>query len=82
MLNEEIQKKYSRLQEIIKAYKKVIVAYSGGVDSAFLLKVSVDTLGKNASGVLALSPSYPSREYNDAIENAKLMGAKPKMRIF
>lgn len=70
------EEKYQALERILKEMEQVIVAYSGGVDSAFLLKVAVDTLGKNAFGVLAVSPTYPSREYRKAIETAKIIGAR------
>jgi pyridinium-3,5-biscarboxylic acid mononucleotide sulfurtransferase len=73
---ESIKGKYQKLLDIITSYGEVIVAYSGGVDSTFLLKAAVHALGHKASGVLALSPSYPSREYGQAIENARLMGAR------
>ena len=46
-----LQQKYNSLQKILKKLGKVVVAYSGGVDSTFLLKVAVDTLG--AKSVLA-----------------------------
>jgi len=46
-----IQDKYRSLKQILKKLRSVVVAYSGGVDSTFLLKVAVDTLG--AENVLA-----------------------------
>jgi len=67
--------KLSRLREILNEMEEVTVAYSGGVDSAFLLKVASDTLKEKCLGVLAVSPSFPSREYDRAIETAKSMGA-------
>jgi uncharacterized protein len=54
---------------------KVVIAYSGGVDSAFLLKVATDTLGAaNVKAILAISPTYPSREYHKALETAAAIG--------
>jgi uncharacterized protein len=54
---------------------KVVVAYSGGVDSAFLLKVAADTLGTDqVMAILAISPTYPSREYDRAIATASTIG--------
>lgn len=47
----KLQQKYNSLQKILKKLGKVVVAYSGGVDSTFLLKVAVDTLA--AENVLA-----------------------------
>jgi uncharacterized protein len=70
------QEKFQKLKDIINEMGHIVVAYSGGVDSAFLLKVACDVLGENAYGVLAVSPTYPSREYDKAKEVAKLIGAK------
>lgn len=72
-----IEDKYSNLKEILKGLQKVVVAFSGGVDSTFLLKVSVDTLGKN--NVLAFtgrSPTCPEREMKDALKFSELIGAE------
>jgi uncharacterized protein len=55
--------------------KEVVVAYSGGVDSAFLLKVATDVLGNKAKGVLAISPTYPERELDEAKKLADKIGA-------
>jgi uncharacterized protein len=71
-----IEQKFARLRDILKEMQHVIVAYSGGVDSAFLLKVAVDVLGNDAYGVLAVSPTYPSREYDKAKDLANKIGAK------
>jgi len=40
-----LKQKYERLREILSQLGKAVVTYSGGVDSTFLLKVAVDTLG-------------------------------------
>jgi len=54
---------------------RVIVAYSGGVDSVFLLRAAVDALGaEQVLAVIGDSPSYPSRECADAIQLAEEMG--------
>lgn len=70
-----VDEKFAQLKKILNDMQHVIVAYSGGVDSAFLLKVAVDVLGDKAQGVLAISPTYPSREYEKAKDLASKMGA-------
>ncbi len=58
-----MDKKLNTLKDYIKKLKKVVVAYSGGVDSSFLLKIASDTLGKeNVIAVIGLSPTYPEEE--------------------
>jgi uncharacterized protein len=71
-----IEEKYKQLKDILLEMKPVVVAYSGGVDSSFLLKVAVDVLGENAQGILAVSPTFPSREYEKAKDTALLIGTK------
>jgi uncharacterized protein len=66
--------KLERLKKIISQFEHLIVAYSGGVDSTFLLKVAYDVLGNNAQGVLAVSPTYPSWEYDAALSVAREIG--------
>lgn len=69
--------KISKLKNILKDLKSVVVAYSGGLDSTFLLKFAVDTLGeKNVLAVTARSETYPVSEYNEAKALAKNIGAK------
>jgi len=73
----DLQEKFQHLKSLIASMENVVVAYSGGVDSAFLLKVAVDTLGSgNARAVLAISPTYPSREYSLALQTAEAIGAR------
>ena len=72
-----LQEKYSSLQEGLKRLRKVIVAYSGGVDSTFLLKAAVDALGtENVLACIAMGPSLPQSQYEEAIEMAKNIGVE------
>jgi pyridinium-3,5-biscarboxylic acid mononucleotide sulfurtransferase len=72
--------KLNMLKDILRDMEKVVVAYSGGVDSAFLLKVAVDALGSgNVRAVLAISPTYPSREYQKALETAAGIGIRAEI---
>lgn len=56
------------LKEYIKQKEKLIVAFSGGVDSTFLLKVAHDVLGDKVLAVTAKSCSFPERELLEAAE--------------
>ncbi len=75
-LGSEIEKKYARLQEILKEMDSVLIAFSGGVDSTFLAKVSRDTLGERAVVATALSETYPSAELKAAQELAQQIGVR------
>jgi len=69
--------KLKNLKKILNSLKSVVIAYSGGLDSTFLLKVAIDVLGrKNVLAVTARSETYPEREYNQARALAKRMGAR------
>ena len=69
--------KLTALKKILKGLGQVVVAYSGGLDSTFLLKVAVDTLGKgNVLAVTACSETYPVSEYTQAVSAAKSIGAR------
>jgi uncharacterized protein len=61
--------------EVRKLDGGVAVAFSGGVDSALLLKVCVDELGDRVLAVTADSPSYPAVDRGDAVELARRFGA-------
>ena len=61
-----IHEKYNTLREYISSLGSVAVAFSSGVDSTLLLKVSHDVLGNKAVAVTASSSSFPERELNEA----------------
>jgi uncharacterized protein len=73
----DLDLKYEKLKEIIRGLGQVIVAYSGGVDSTLLLKVSVDVLGReNVIAVIASSPIYPDGDIREAGRTAKAIGSE------
>jgi len=69
--------KFESLKNLLSEYKSVLVAYSGGVDSTFLLKVAKDVLKDNTYAVLAVSDLIPEKEVEEAIETAKQIGVEP-----
>ncbi len=76
----ELANKLEHLKTIIRQLERVAVAFSGGVDSALMLKVSADTLGSdNVIAVTARSASLPASELDDAITLAALIGVKHVM---
>lgn len=67
--------KLEHLKSILRSYERVIIAFSGGIDSAFLFKVAHDVLGKdNVKGVTAKSPSLAARELEEAAGFAQIHG--------
>lgn len=64
------------LRAEIAALDRVVVAYSGGVDSSVLLAVAHEQLGERALGVIGVSDSYASRELELALEQAARIGAR------
>ncbi len=74
---QPLKKKLKTLTRILKEIKKSAVAFSGGVDSSFLLKYSIDVLGKeNVIAVIEKGPLYPKEETKSAIKSVEEYGIK------
>jgi len=67
------------LEARLRALESVVVCYSGGVDSAFVLLVAHRVLGDRAIGMTAVSPSLAPAEKDLAIEIAKQIGARHEL---
>ena len=73
----DLLEKHNLLKRILGELQKAAVAYSGGVDSTVLLKAAVDTLGaENVLACIGVSASLAKSQYEQAIECAKIIGAK------
>ncbi len=70
-LPTELEVKQSRLEERLRSLRRTLVAYSGGVDSAYLAWAAHRTLGSGMLAVIADSPSLARTQLNDAVAFAK-----------
>ena len=73
--NIQLQK-LADLRNYIKQLNSAAVAFSGGVDSSFLLKVAADVIGGNAIAVTADLPSFPRREFAEAVSFCQKHGIR------
>jgi pyridinium-3,5-biscarboxylic acid mononucleotide sulfurtransferase len=71
-----IRPKQEKLQSILRFYPRWLIAYSGGVDSTYLLAEAASLLGRSALGVIADSPSLPRKALSSAIQVAQSLGAQ------
>ncbi len=76
MAEQNILEKFENLKNYLRSLGSVMVAFSSGVDSTFLLKVAHDVLGENAVAVTAKSCSFPKREADEAEEFCKKEGIR------
>lgn len=67
-ITPEQESKLTNLKKLIKSWESCAIAYSGGVDSTFLLAVAHEVLKEKCLAVIATSSTYPKREYIPAIE--------------
>jgi uncharacterized protein len=70
------EKKLIHLKELLSSMGSISVAFSGGVDSTFLLTVAKEVLGQRVIAVTATSPTYPEREMEEAISLAESLDVK------
>ena len=71
-----MEEKLEKLTNDILKMKKVAIAFSGGLDSSFLSKISFDTLKDNALAITATSRLYPKWEQEESKKIAKKIGIK------
>ena len=74
--SDELEAKFEQVLGLIRAMRRVIVAFSGGVDSTVVLKVALEALGReNVLAATGVSPSLPQRELQSVKELAEILSA-------
>jgi uncharacterized protein len=75
-LTPALAAKLNKLKKDLAGLERVLVAFSGGVDSTLLLKVASEVLGPNVLAVIAGSETYPTREVESARRLARKLGVR------
>ena len=74
--NPALAEREATLRASIRSLPGAVVAFSGGIDSALLLRIATEELGDRALGVMAVGPSLPGRDRRDAVALAERIGAR------
>src|SRR5262245_49827116 len=75
-IEKTAQQKEEKLEEWFRNYHKAVIAYSGGVDSTYVLYVANRVLQNRALAISSFSESVPQIQKDYALENVKIIGAK------
>jgi len=73
---QTLDAKLARMRAIFAPMRSVIVAFSGGVDSTFVLKVAYETIGDKVLALTTTSPTMPDEDRESALAMARVIGAR------
>lgn len=73
------EEKEQQLRAYLRTLTSAVVAYSGGVDSTYLLSVAHEVLGDAVEAITAVSLSLARREQEEAVEQARRIGVRHRL---
>lgn len=76
---EKVLEKESKLISILEEMGDIAIAFSGGVDSTYLVDIAYRVLGDKALAITAVSPTYPKAELEEAKDLARLIGIRHEL---
>lgn len=79
MHGSDLELKRKKLEEILCELESVAIGFSGGIDSTLLIRIATGTLGDRALAVIGRSATYPTREFEEAIQLATSFGSRYKV---
>lgn len=72
-----MKSKEQALKDILRQFQSIAITYSGGIDSTYLLKIAIDTLGSDhVLAIVVNSELFSDREFNEALDIAEAIGAR------
>jgi len=75
-ITKDLNAKLERMRSVIAPMRSLIVAFSGGVDSTFVLKVAYEVRGDAVLALTTTSPTMPDEDRESALAMARLIGAR------
>ncbi len=79
--DDRLLTKYEELKEYLRSLESVVIAFSSGVDSTFLLYAAKEALGDKVMAVTASSCSFPGRELDEAKEYCRAQNIRHEIVV-